>query len=130
MKPYPNQNSVGSEIAYHNWTDCHFFSCPRGVILAPLGKIKQALIWYDWKDTCDDIKMSGPDKGQLISEWNFGVFKSSKMWTFFWQISALASKMGQIKKITAQYHAIEWLFITLRCQINEWAQLAVAMFSS
>ena len=103
-------NCVGSEIAYHNWTDCHFFSCPRGVILAPLGKIKQALIWYDWKDTCDDIKMSGPDKGQLISEWNFGVFKSSKMWTFFWQISALASKMGQIKKITAHYWANQGLF--------------------
>ena len=37
-------------------------------------------------------------KGQLISGWNFGVFKSSKNWTFFWQISALASKMDQIKK--------------------------------
>ena len=44
-------------------------------------------------------------KGQLISEWNFGVFKSSKKWTLFWQISALASKMGQIKKITAHYWA-------------------------
>ena len=27
--------------------------------------------------------MSDNDKGQLISEWNFGVFKSSKKWTFF-----------------------------------------------
>ena len=33
-------------------------------------------------------------KGQLISEGNFGVFKSPKMLTFF--VSALASKMGQI----------------------------------
>ena len=37
-------------------------------------------------------------KGQLISEWNFGVSKSSKKWT------ALASKMGQIKK---KWHMIE-----------------------
>ena len=40
-------------------------------------------------------------KGELISEWNFGVFKSSKKWTFFWQIFTLASKMGQIKKLKA-----------------------------
>ena len=35
-------------------------------------------------------------KGQLISEGNFGVFKSPKRWTFFVRISALASKIGQI----------------------------------
>ena len=33
-------------------------------------------------------------KGLLISEGNFGVFKSPKNWTFFVRISALASKMG------------------------------------
>ena len=43
-------------------------------------------------------------KGQLISEWNFGVFKSPKKRTSFWQISALASKMGQIKNTKAVYY--------------------------
>ena len=38
-------------------------------------------------------------KGQLISEWFFDVFKSPKKGTFFWQIFALASKMGQMKKL-------------------------------
>ena len=36
------------------------------------------------------------NKGQLISEGNFGVFKSSKSEPFFVRISALASKIGQI----------------------------------
>ena len=40
-------------------------------------------------------------KGQLISERNFGVFKSSsKKESNFGRISALTSKMGQIKKIS------------------------------
>jgi hypothetical protein len=43
-------------------------------------------------------------KGQLTSEWFFGVFKSPKKWTFFWQIFALASEMGQIKKLQAIYY--------------------------
>ena len=38
------------------------------------------------------------DKGQLISEWNCGVFKSPKKWTIFWWMCALATEMGQIKK--------------------------------
>jgi hypothetical protein len=50
-------------------------------------------------------KKAGIPKGQLISEWNLVVFKSSKKRTSFWQISALASKMGQIKKITSHYQA-------------------------
>ena len=33
-------------------------------------------------------------KGQVISERNFGVFKSLKKWTFFVRVSALASKMA------------------------------------
>ena len=40
-------------------------------------------------------------KGQLISEGNFGIFKSPKKWTFFVRISALASKMDLINKIKA-----------------------------
>ena len=35
-------------------------------------------------------------KDQVISEGNFGVFKSPKNEPFFVRISALASKMGQI----------------------------------
>ena len=35
------------------------------------------------------------DKGQLISEGNFVVFKSPKKWTFFVGISVLVSKTGQ-----------------------------------
>ena len=40
-------------------------------------------------------------KGQLISEGNFGVFKSPK--NVFVRISALASKMDQIKNIKALF---------------------------
>ena len=43
-------------------------------------------------------------RGQLISEWNFGVFKSPKKWNFFWQIPALDSKQGQIKNINAIHY--------------------------
>ena len=32
------------------------------------------------------------EEGQLISEGNFGFFKTPKKWTFFVRISALASK--------------------------------------
>ena len=42
-------------------------------------------------------------KGQLIPESNFSVFKSPIKRTFFLQISALASKMGQIKKDNLLY---------------------------
>ena len=35
-------------------------------------------------------------KGKLISEGNFGVFKSPQKWTFFVRDSALASEMGKI----------------------------------
>ena len=45
-------------------------------------------------------------KGQLISKAKFKVFIWTKNWTkIFFCISALASKMGQIKKIMAHYHA-------------------------
>ena len=42
-------------------------------------------------------------KGQLISERNFGAFKSPKKRTKFWWIFALVSKMVKIKKINALY---------------------------
>ena len=45
------------------------------------------------KNIMDQIRI----KGLLNSEWFFGVFKSSKKWTFLGQIYSLASKMGQIK---------------------------------
>ena len=44
-------------------------------------------------------------KGQLISEWFFGVFKSSKKGTFFFD--RLASKMGHIKRLKSIY-SIGW----------------------
>ena len=45
-------------------------------------------------------------KGQLISEWNIGVFQiSQNVNRFFWRISALASKMGQIKNLMAHCQA-------------------------
>ena len=52
-------------------------------------------------------------KDQLISEGNFGALIQIilKVKQKFWRISALASKMGQIKK-KVQYHANDWLFIT------------------
>ena len=51
-------------------------------------------------------------KGQIISEWLLDVF----IWTKetkrkYFCISALASKMGQIRKIMAHYHANKWKFI-------------------
>ena len=52
---------------------------------------------------CEPV-ISGGHKGQLISEGNFGVFKSPKS-DHFIRISAIASKMGQIMKIMADYHA-------------------------
>ena len=44
----------------------------------------------------DCVNIAFVCKGQLISERNFGVFKSPKKLTFSVRISALASKMGQI----------------------------------
>ena len=69
----------------------------------PYSRIQSAsvhLIWkkkslLNWKQN-----RTSTAKGQLISEWFFGVFKSSKKWTFSLTDFSLASKMGQIKKIT------------------------------
>jgi hypothetical protein len=47
-------------------------------------------------------RIRSPCKGQLISEGNFGVFKSPKK--FFVRISTLAPKMDQINKIKTLYH--------------------------
>ena len=44
-------------------------------------------------------------KGQLISKANFEVFIWTKKRTKYFYISALASKIGQIIKIMAHYHA-------------------------
>ena len=52
------------------------------------------------------IPVSSPGtKGQLVSEENFGVFKSPKKWTLLCKEfnSSLASKMGQKNKIKAVY---------------------------
>ena len=43
-------------------------------------------------------------KGQKISKGNCGVFNSSKKLTNVFLISALASKMGRIKKRTLLYY--------------------------
>ena len=43
-------------------------------------------------------------KGQLISEQIYGVLNFPKMQRNIARISALASKMGQIKKVKAHYH--------------------------
>ena len=44
-------------------------------------------------------------KGQIISEQNCGVLNFPKMQRNIARISALATKMGQIRKIKAYYHA-------------------------
>ena len=43
-------------------------------------------------------------KGQLISEQIYAVLNFPKMQRNIARISALASKMGQIKKVKAHYH--------------------------
>ena len=43
-------------------------------------------------------------KGQLISEQIYAILNFPKMQRNFVRISALASKMGQIKKVQAHYH--------------------------
>ena len=43
-------------------------------------------------------------KGQLISEQIYAVLNFPKMQRNIARISALASRMGQIKKLKAQYH--------------------------
>ena len=50
--------------------------------------------WYETQI----FKPLEPIRGQLISEWTFGVFKSPKKRNFFWQSSAQAYKRSQIKK--------------------------------
>ena len=44
-------------------------------------------------------------KGQIISEWLLDVFIGTKNERKYFCISALASKMGQIIKVMAHYHA-------------------------
>ena len=44
-----------------------------------------------------ELFSAATSKGQLISNGNFSIFKSTKKPTIFSRISALASKMGQIK---------------------------------
>ena len=46
-----------------------------------------------------------PSKGQIISEQNYGVLNFPKIQRNIAMISALATKMGQIRKIKAHYHA-------------------------
>ena len=50
-------------------------------------------------------------KGQLISEQIYAVLNFPKIQRNIDRISALASKMGQIKKAKACYHPNYWLFI-------------------
>jgi hypothetical protein len=51
------------------------------------------------------IFISFVTKGQLILKANFEVFIGTKNQRKYFCISALASKMGQIIKIMAHYHA-------------------------
>ena len=51
------------------------------------------------------FSFKGRDKGQFISEQNCGVFNFPKMQRNIAGISALATKVVQIGKITAHYHA-------------------------
>ena len=51
-----------------------------------------------------EITLHGPTKGQLISEQIYAVLNFPKMQRNIARISALASKMGQIKKVKAHYH--------------------------
>ena len=50
------------------------------------------------------VLFSSCAKGQLISEQIYGVLNFPKMQRNIARISALASKMGQIKKVKAHYH--------------------------
>ena len=58
-----------------------------------------------------DPKQERYYKGQLISEQIYAVLNFPKMQRNITRISALASKMGQIKKIKAFYY-IKWYIIT------------------
>ena len=48
---------------------------------------------------------SGSNKGQLILKVNFEVFFRTKKHQKYFCISAIASKMGQIIKMVAHFHA-------------------------
>ena len=50
-------------------------------------------------------QLISPVKGQLISEQNCGVLNFLEMQRNITRISALATKMGPIRKIKAHYHA-------------------------
>ena len=52
-----------------------------------------------------DYECKAPSKGQLISEQICGALKFSKNAT-----NALATKMGQKRKIKAHYHENEWIY--------------------
>ena len=68
--------------------------------------------YAQWEIQCNNIQefclkqIGSITKGQLISKANF---ETKKRTLFF--ISALASKMGQIIKIRAHYHANKYLII-------------------
>jgi hypothetical protein len=64
----------------------------------PFGLVFSRLVKFRWNYK----KALASSKGQLISKRNFCVFKKAN--EFFLKISALASKMGQIKKIKSLYH--------------------------
>jgi hypothetical protein len=66
-----------------------FLPNSRGSIAPSLGKIRLA---------------NDHAKGQLISEQNYAFLNFPKMQRKIARISALASKMGQIKKIKANFH--------------------------
>ena len=50
------------------------------------------------------VHCTASSKGHLISEQIYTVLNSPKMQRNITRISALASKMGQIKKVKAHYH--------------------------
>ena len=74
-----------------------------------LTKMNFSGLWWRQFENTDFIHnqpgqyISQFSKGQLISERNFGVFKSPKKRTNSWWIFALVSKMGKIKRIYALY---------------------------
>ena len=91
----------------------HHQLCPSWAVYTGAVQLWDILLGFIWPRSSIWSYVS---KGQLISKWNFGVFKSSKK-LLFWQISALASKMDQIKK---QRHIIElirncWLSNIVNC---------------
>ena len=78
----------------------HHQLCPSWAVYTWVVQLWDILLGFIWPRSSIWSYVS---KGQLISKWNFGVFKSSKMLTLFWQISALAYPNQKNKDTVSSY---------------------------